>query len=148
MSNCVETSEDVWGLATLSNAPNPVCLAEAWSEYVWWWASFNFSSVFLFSFDCTWLGRKKTKNKSDKENLDSARLPSVWILICTSGISQHSFCVFLTASLNINYKYFFSLSKMHLITSDWVRLGLMMFFFQLSNSSFHLLYLAFSSKAP
>ena len=54
----------------------------------------TFQVFFLFSFDCTWLGRKKTKNKSDKENLDFARMPSVWILIFTSGISQHSFfCV-------------------------------------------------------
>ena len=32
----------------------------------------TFQVFFLFSFDCTWLGRKKTKNKSDRENLDFA----------------------------------------------------------------------------
>ena len=49
MSNCVETSEDVWGFVTGSQNPsNPVCLFWDWVWLgPWWCVSFNFSSLFL-----------------------------------------------------------------------------------------------------
>ena len=49
----METSEDVCGLATLSNAPNPVCLDEVGLNMSDGELLSTFQVFFLLSFDCT-----------------------------------------------------------------------------------------------